>query len=89
MMDYRTAINSSQPSTSAAAPSMTTTAPKFTTLASRYGMTDMRLLDASPEVQTVEQEYQAYITGALSPHTTDLLKFWEVRSMVLFIANYR
>jgi len=34
-------------------------------------------------VQTIEQEYQAYVTGALSWGGVDILKFWEVNSDVI------
>ena len=32
--------------------------------------------------QTIEQEYQAYITAVTSPKTTNILGFWEVISVV-------
>lgn len=50
----------------------------------RYGIEDeLDTGDTDENVQTVEQEYQAYITGALSAKTVDLLKFWEVNSNVM------
>jgi hypothetical protein len=36
--------------------------------------------------QTLEQEYQSYITAPLSKQGTDMIKFWEVGNN-LFIAS--
>jgi len=48
-------------------------------LAAQYGLSDMHF-QSSEDVQgqTVEQEYQSYVTAALSKPGTDMLKFWEV-----------
>jgi hypothetical protein len=80
MIEYRqnatteTTTGSSQPT---AAPSR---APTFTRLADKYGMSDMRITDQSSlQAQTIEQEFQAYITSQLSTDGTNLMKFWEVR----------
>jgi hypothetical protein len=57
-------------------------------LADKYGLRGMSIKDPSDsQTQTIEQEYQGYITAPLSD-TTDLLKFWEVReySMILMSA---
>ena len=54
-------------------------------IAAEYGLeNDMdigNLGDGNP--QTVEHEYQAYITGALSPKTVDILRFWEVSDDII------
>ena len=48
-------------------------------LANKYGLCSMSISDPSdPQMQTIEQEYQGYVTAPLSS-TTDILKFWEVR----------
>jgi len=48
-------------------------------LAKQYGLDDMELgASEDVETQTVEQEYQAYITALISIPGTDMLKFWEV-----------
>ena len=52
-------------------------------LAEVYGLKDMQI-GASDDVegQTVEQEFQAYVTAALSKPGTDILKFWEVSKSI-------
>jgi hypothetical protein len=60
-----TGPSSQPPRTTAAAPSR---APTFMRLAS------------SLQTQTIEQEFQAYITSHLSTEGTDIIKFWEVRA---------
>lgn len=53
-------------------------------LITQYGLEDdFNIGDAGGKVQTIEQEYQAYITGILSPISLDILKFWEVNSEVI------
>jgi hypothetical protein len=53
-------------------------APAFMSLAERYGLYDMGFANAEDtEEQTVEQEYQAYVTAPLSQKGTNILKFWE------------
>jgi len=55
------------------------------TLAERYGLgDDMNIGGPSDTDQTIEQEYQAYVTAVRSSFT-DILKFWEVR---FFISQY-
>jgi hypothetical protein len=48
-------------------------------LAAQYGLSDMEF-ESSEDVQgqTMEQEYQSYVTAAPSKAGTDMLKFWEV-----------
>jgi hypothetical protein len=48
-------------------------------LAMQYGLSDMQFGSSEDlEGQTVDQEYQSYVTAALSKPGTDMLKFWEV-----------
>jgi hypothetical protein len=48
-------------------------------LAAQYGLSDMDFQSSEDaQGQTVEQEYQSYVTAALSKPGTDMLKFWEV-----------
>ena len=50
------------------------------TLAQRYRLEaemDFTALESVMEM-TIEQEYQFYVTGALSAKRTNTLKFWEV-----------
>jgi hypothetical protein len=50
----------------------------------QYGIQMEMGIGATDEtVQTVEQEYQAYVTGALSSSHVDILKFWEVNGNVI------
>jgi aminopeptidase C len=47
-------------------------------LTQQYGIVDkMEIGESSQSVQTIEQEYQAYIT-ALLVKNVNILKFWEV-----------
>lgn len=57
--------------------------PAYMSLAAQYGLEDMEVGDAGESVQTVEQEYHAYVTGVLSSKNVDILKFWEVNSDVI------
>jgi|SRR5882762_5027880 len=73
-----------KPERSGATPTVTNpvcsaVAPSYMSLAEAYGLTNMQIGTSDDvEGQTVEQEYQAYITTALSKPGTDMLKFWEV-----------
>ena len=50
-------------------------------LAGQYGLEDMLDVSgaASQSGQGVEEQYELYENGALSPRGTDLLGFWAVR----------
>jgi hypothetical protein len=62
--------------------------PKYMSLAAQYGLDDdMDIGDSSANMQTIEQEYQAYITASLSPKTVDILKFWEVDDLSTHSSN--
>jgi hypothetical protein len=53
--------------------------PAYMSLAAHYDLEDEMTIGASDaQKQTVEQEYQAYITAFLSPKEMSILKFWEV-----------
>lgn len=53
-------------------------APAFMSLAERYGLPGMGFAnDEDTDEQTVEQEYQAYVTAPLSRKGTNILKYWE------------
>ena len=52
--------------------------PPFMSLAERYGLPNMGFANAEDtDEQTVEQEYQAYVTAPLSRRGTNILKHWE------------
>lgn len=52
--------------------------PMYMSLAHQYGIADeMEIGESSETTQSIEQEYQAYITAPLSKNV-DILKFWEV-----------
>ena len=55
---------------------------KYFSIAADYGIDDMDIGESGGDEQTVEQEYQAYITAPLSLKTVSILKFWEVRDFV-------
>jgi hypothetical protein len=58
--------------------------PGFTKLADKYlSLDDMRISDSSSlQTQTIEQEFQAYITAPVCAEGTDIVKYWEVRHCV-------
>lgn len=62
--------------------------PAFMTLAAQYGLDedDMGLGNNNSNQQTIEQEYQAYITSTLSNGAVDIIKFWEVSMMKLILS---
>jgi hypothetical protein len=63
--------------------------PKYMSLAAQYGLdSDMDFGESGETEQTIEQEYQAYITAPLSPKTVNILKFWEVGDYVNDISYY-
>jgi hypothetical protein len=35
-------------------------------------------LEGEEDIQTLEQEYQSYVTAALSKPGTDIVKYWDV-----------
>jgi len=54
--------------------------PTFTKLVDKYlDLGDMRISDSSGlQMQTIEQEFQAYVTAPVCADGTDIVKFWEV-----------
>ena len=51
----------------------------FFTLAKDYGLQDMYFATPSNRKQTVQEEFHSYVSGALSPQGTNILKYWKVR----------
>lgn len=81
MREYREKMRGTagDPPTQTSNPLSTEDAPRYMSLADQYGIADeMEIGESSQTSQTIEQEYQAYITAALSLKTVDILKFWEV-----------
>ena len=81
MREYREKMRGTagDPPTPTSNPLSTEDAPRYMSLADQYGIADeMEIGESSQTSQTIEQEYQAYITAALSLKTVDILKFWEV-----------
>jgi len=53
--------------------------PAYAMLAADYGLPqDMYFATSNSFEQTVKEEYRSYVSGALSPQGTNILKFWEV-----------
>lgn len=54
----------------------------------QYGLADM-YDDSSTAltIQTVEEEYSAYVTAPISPKGTDLVKFWEVSGHIILLLH--
>jgi hypothetical protein len=86
MLEYReNATTGMAPSASGGSSAATATAvPQYMSLAEQYGIGDEMEIGGSDGVdQTIEQEYQSYVTAALSPKTIDIIKFWEVGHNIL------
>lgn len=79
MMEYTDDEQTMPPDTRASTPSKG----GFETLARQYGLDDMDLggPTAQSSNQSVDDEFNSYANGILSPLGTDILKFWEVRSL--------
>ena len=57
----------------------TGTVPGYLSLAEEYSLKDeMEIGESSGTSQSVEQEFQSYVTAPLSSKNIDLLKFWKV-----------
>lgn len=76
MIEYRGRATSVPPEGPAPGPAAGGDVPAYMSLAEKYGLHDMDV-NSGVDEQTIEQEYQAYITSPLSPKTTDIVKFWE------------
>jgi hypothetical protein len=82
MTDYRDAAADNQPASPFQAPN-TEDLPAYMKLGVQYGLEDeMDIGNPSVSQQTIEQEYQAYITAALTAKSVPILTFWEVIIMV-------
>ena len=44
----------------------------------QYNLKDMYELEGKEDTQTLEQEYQSYITSVLSKPGTNIVKYWDV-----------
>ena len=77
MSEYRATIE--EPFTSPIAPILGES-PAYMTLDAQYRLTDddLAIGGTTTQEQTVEQEFQAYVTAPLLPPNIDILKFWEV-----------
>ena len=81
MAEYRVQAKARAPASTVVTPIKSVVAPAYTHLARKYGLADMRLgTSQDSEAQTLEQEYQSYITVPLSIEGADMLRFWEVRN---------
>jgi hypothetical protein len=91
MMEYRERAAAPEEQAPLSLQRSGTDLPGYMTLASKYGLTDddMDIGNPGANEQTVEQEYQAYITSPVSPKTVDIIKFWEAsnRSGLLVVTN--
>jgi hypothetical protein len=86
MLEYREragAEGQSAPTTAAGPGVGTGATPGYMSLHQQYGYDndDMEFGGSSDTEQTVEQEYQAYVTAPLSAKHTNILKFWEVSNI--------
>jgi hypothetical protein len=83
MLEYRknatVATTGKEQSAAPSASGESSTAPQYMSLGDQYGLGDeMEIGGSGTDDQTIEQEYQSYVTAALSPKTINILKFWEV-----------
>jgi hypothetical protein len=77
MAKYRAVAGAEPPVPPSAVPG-TDEMPAYMTLGAQYGIADEMDIAANSGQQTIEQEYQAYITAVTSPKTINILGFWEV-----------
>ena len=81
MAEYRERAKARAPASTVVTPVESVAAPAYTHLVQKYGLADMRLgASRDSEAQTLEQEYQSYITAPLSVEGTDMLRFWKVHN---------
>lgn len=80
MQEYRQDISTaSEQSIPASAYPNVRGVPTYMSLTAQYDLEDnMTIGTSGAQEQSIEQEYQAYITAPLSPKKTPILKFWEV-----------
>ena len=78
MIKYHEKISIESESMAANANADARTVPRYMSLAREYNLPDMTIGGPDPQEQTIEQEYQAYITARLSPQNVSILVFWEV-----------
>lgn len=81
MAEYRTRRTGGGTAPSAAVPDpRSNQAPQYRSLAERYGLgAEMNFVSVeSRHDQTIDQEYQSFVTAQLSAAGTNTLKFWEV-----------
>jgi|SRR5882762_11454082 len=82
-MEYCEGAKARAPASMIVTPVESTVAPAYTHLAQKYGLTDMQLgASRDAKAQTLEQEYQSYVTTLLSGEGTDMLKLWEVCNLL-------
>jgi len=64
--------------------------PGYMSLAAEYGCAGMMDIGEPVEgkQQTVDQEYEAYVTGKLSLKNQDPLRFWEVRGTLIVLEHH-
>lgn len=48
------------------------------TLGARYGLTNMAIQETEQRAQSIDQEYNAYVTSSLTHANTNPLAFWEL-----------
>jgi hypothetical protein len=79
MLEYREKISNTEDDIEPPEGSHSGEVPKYMTLAEQYGLSDdMNIGESKANEQTIEQEFQAYITAPLTPTSVNILKFWEV-----------
>jgi len=52
--------------------------PMYMSLAEQYGLDGLTIGEPGGQEQTIDQEYQGYITMPLTLKSVSALKFWEV-----------
>ncbi len=61
---------------------------KYALIAAEFGMDDMEISEFRRNKQSLEQEYQVYITAPLLSKTVNILKFWEVANLLIIFQYY-
>jgi hypothetical protein len=87
MVEYRERNNKEGPAPTPGADAADVADPveaaKYLAIAAKYGIDDMEIGESMGNEQTIEQEYQAYITAPLASKAINILKFWEVGNLFM------
>jgi predicted xylose isomerase-like sugar epimerase len=88
MSEYRAKIGDDRDEGLPAQEAPASTIPAYLELAEAYGMPEMDIGNVAQGQQTLDEEYQAYVTAQCSSKGTDILKFWEAGAPLVALENH-